>query len=292
MSVVGEALGRRVVDPGRRVRRIEPTRRRLPLTLRDLRELWAYHELLFFLVWRDVKVKYKQTAIGASWAILVPFTQMAIFTLLFNRALHVQPEYHVPYPLFVYTAMLPWTYFAACLGGSSMSIVGNQNLITKVWFPRLLIPLASVFAPVIDFLLAFVVLVGMFVWYGRAPHWHAVVIPIFLLMALLTAFGVGLWLSALNVRYRDVPYALPFLTQIWFFGTPVLWGITAVKPETQRLLGLNPMTGVIDGFRWSVLGRGLPHYTLYAESLGIGLLILVSGLWYFRRVERYFADLI
>lgn len=292
MNVVGEALGRRVPDPSKRVKRIEPTRRRLPLTLPELRELWAYHELLFFLVWRDVKVKYKQTAIGAAWAILVPFTQMVIFTLLFNRALHVQPEYDVPYPLFVYSAMLPWTYFAACLSGSSTSIVGNQNLITKVWFPRLLIPLASVFAPLIDFLLAFVVLVGMFVWYGRAPHWHAVVIPVFLLMAFLTAFGVGLWLSALNVRYRDVPYALPFLTQIWFFATPVLWGITAVKPETQRLLGLNPMTGVIDGFRWSVLGRGLPHYGLYAESLVIGLVILVSGLWYFRRVERYFADLI
>src|SRR5437588_3115309 len=272
--------------------RIQRTGRRLPLTLHDLRELWAYHELMFFLVWRDVKVKYKQTALGAAWAILVPFSQMVVFTLLFNQALHVKSEYHVPYPLFVFTAMLPWTYFTSCLSASSASIVGNQNLITKVFFPRLIIPLAAVVAPVIDFLLAFTVLVGMFLYYGRAPHWHAVVIPFFLAMALLTAFGIGLWLSALNVRYRDVPYALPFLISIWFFVTPVLWGISAVKPHTQSLLALNPMTGVVDGFRWAVLGRGLPPYHIYLESLGIGLAITLSGLWYFKRVERYFADLI
>jgi lipopolysaccharide transport system permease protein len=272
-----------------RVRRIQPRRRRVRL---DLRELWAYRELLFFLIWRDVKVKYKQTALGAAWAILVPLLATLVFTLVFNHALHLKSEYHVPYPLFVFTAMLPWTYFTACLSASSMSIVGNQNLITKVFFPRLIIPLGSVVAPVIDFLCAFTVLIGMFLWYGRTPHWHAVVIPFFLGMALLIAFGVGLWLSALNVRYRDVPYVLPFLTQIWFFVTPILWGISAVKPHTQSLLALNPMTGVIDGFRWAVLGRGLPQYDLYLESLGIGLAIMLSGLWYFKRVERYFADLI
>jgi len=272
-----------------RVRRIQRSRRRVQL---NLRELWAYRELLFFLIWRDVKVKYKQTALGAAWAIIVPFLTTIVLTLVFNRGLHLHSEYHVPYPLFLFTAMLPWTYFTACLSASSMSIVGNQNLITKVFFPRLIIPLGSVVAPVIDFLCAFTVLVGMFLWYGRAPHWHAVVIPAFLGMALLTAFGVGLWLSALNVRYRDVPYLLPFLTQIWFFVTPILWGITAVKPHTQSLLALNPMTGVIDGFRWAVLGRGLPHYHVYLESLGIGLAITLSGLWYFKRVERYFADLI
>jgi lipopolysaccharide transport system permease protein len=272
-----------------RVRRIQPRRRRVSL---DLRELWAYRELLFFLIWRDVKVKYKQTALGAAWAILVPLLATIVFTLLFHRGLHLKSEYHVPYPLFVFTAMLPWTYFTACLSASSTSIVGNQNLITKVFFPRLIIPLGSVVAPVIDFLCAFTVLIGMFLWYGRAPHWHAVVIPVFLGMALLAAFGVGLWLSALNVRYRDVPYVLPFLIQIWFFVTPILWGITAVKPHTQSLLALNPMTGVIDGFRWAVLGRGLPHYRVYLESLGIGLAITLSGLWYFKRVERYFADLI
>ena len=272
-----------------RVRRIQRSRRRVQL---NLRELWAYRELLFFLIWRDVKVKYKQTALGAAWAIIVPFLTTIVLTLVFNRGLHLHSEYHVPYPLFLFTAMLPWTYFTACLSASSMSIVGNQNLITKVFFPRLIIPLGSVVAPVIDFLCAFTVLVGMFLWYGRAPHWHAVVIPAFLGMALLTAFGVGLWLSALNVRYRDVPYVLPFLIQIWFFVTPILWGITAVKPHTQSLLALNPMTGVIDGFRWAVLGRGLPHYHVYLESLGIGLAITLSGLWYFKRVERYFADLI
>ena len=280
-----------VAAPKRTVR-IQQSRRRLPLTLRDLRELWAYHELGFFLIWRDVKVRYKQTAFGATWAILVPFTQMVIFTLVFNKALHVKSEYHVPYPLFVYTAMLPWTYFASCLSASSTSIVGNQNLITKVYFPRLIIPLAAVAAPVIDFLLAFSVLIGMFLYYGRAPHWHLVVIPVFLGMALVTAFGVGLWLSALMVRYRDVPFALPFLTQVWFFATPIVYGVTAVKPSTQTVLALNPMSGVIDGFRWAVLGRGLPHYNVYFLSMGISLAVMLSGLWYFRRVERYFADLI
>jgi lipopolysaccharide transport system permease protein len=280
-----------VAAPKRTVR-IQQSRRRLPLTLRDLRELWAYHELGFFLVWRDVKVKYKQTAFGAAWAILVPFTQMVIFTLIFNKALHVKSEYHVPYPLFVYTAMLPWTYFASCLSASSTSIVGNQNLITKVYFPRLIIPLAAVAAPVIDFMLAFVVLIGMFAYYGRVPHWHLVVIPVFLGMALVTAFGVGLWLSALNVRYRDVPFALPFITQVWFFATPIVYGVTAVKPSTQTVLALNPMVGVIDGFRWAVLGRGLPHYNVYFLSMAISLAVMLSGLWYFRRVERYFADLI
>jgi lipopolysaccharide transport system permease protein len=276
----------------RRTIRIQRTGRRLPLTLRDLREMWSYHELLFFLIWRDVKVKYKQTALGAAWAILVPFTQMVVFTLVFNRGLHVKSEYHVPYPLFIFTAMLPWTYFTACLSASSTSIVGNRNLITKVFFPRLIIPLAAVVAPVLDFLLAFSVLVGMFLYYGRAPHWHLVVIPVFLGMALLTAFGVGLWLSALNVRYRDVPFVVPYLTMIWFFVTPIIYGVTAVKPRTQELLALNPMAGVIDGFRWAVLGRGLPHYHVYAVSLAIALAVLLSGLWYFRRVERYFADLI
>ena len=272
-----------------RVRRIQASRRRVRL---NLRELWAYRELLFFLIWRDVKVRYKQTALGAAWAILQPFVMMVVFTLLVNKALHGKAEYHVPYPLWLYTALLPWLYFASCLSQSSMSIVGNQNLITKVFFPRLIIPLGSVVAPVIDFLLAFTVLIGMFVYYGRVPHWHAIVIPFFLGLALLTAFGVGLWLSALNVRYRDVPYALPFLTQIWFFVTPVVWGLTAVKPHTQSLVALNPMTGVVDGMRWAVLGRGLPHYQIYFESLGIGLALTLSGLWYFKRVERYFADLI
>jgi lipopolysaccharide transport system permease protein len=257
-----------------------------------VRELWAYHELMFFLIWRDVKVKYKQTALGVAWAIIVPFSQMVVFTLLFNRGLHVKSEYHVPYPLFVFTAMLPWTYFTSCLSASSASIVGNQNLITKVFFPRLIIPLAAVVAPVIDFLLAFAVLVGLFFYYGRAPHWHLIVIPAFLGMALLTAFGVGLWLSALNVRYRDVPFVVPYLTQVWFFVTPIVYGVTALKPRTQELIALNPMAGVIDGFRWAVLGRGLPHYHVYAVSFGIALAVMLSGIWYFRRVERYFADLI
>ena len=290
MSTITNAFDK--IGAPKRAIRIERTRRRWPLTLRDLRELAAYHELVFFLVWRDVKVKYKQTGLGVAWAIIVPFTQMVVFTLVFNRGLHVKSEYHVPYPLFVFTAMLPWTYFTSCLSQSSASIVSNQGLITKVFFPRLVIPLASVVAPILDFLLAFTVLIGMFLFYGRSPHWHAVAIPVFLAMALLTAFGVGLWLSALNVRYRDVPFIVPYLTMMWFFVTPIVYGVTSVKPSTQSLLALNPMTGVIDGFRWCVLGVGLPHYGLYALSFAIAFTVMVSGLWYFRRVERYFADLI
>jgi lipopolysaccharide transport system permease protein len=290
VTTAADALER--IPDAKRTVRLEPSRRRVPLSLSDLRELATYHELVFFLVWRDVKVKYKQTGLGVAWALLVPFTQMVVFTLVFNRGLHVKSEYHVPYPLFVYTAMLPWTYFTSCLSASSVSIVGNQGLITKVFFPRLVIPLASVVAPILDFVLAFSVLIGMFLFYGRAPHWHAVVIPVFLAMALLTAFGVGLWLSALNVRYRDVPFVIPYLTMMWFFLTPIVYGVTSVKPSTQSLLALNPMTGVIDGFRWSVLGVGLPHYYLYALSFGIAFAVMLSGLWYFRRVERYFADLI
>jgi lipopolysaccharide transport system permease protein len=292
VSSVTELLGSQPAPSPGRLYRIERTRRRLPLSLHDLRELWAYRELSFFLVWRDVKVRYKQTSLGALWALIVPFTQMVLFTLVFNKALHVNSEYHVPYPLFVFTGMLPWTYFATCLAASSGSIAGSQSLITKVFFPRLLIPLGAVVAPILDFLLAFTVLIGMFMYYGRAPHWHLVVIPAFLGMALLTAFGVGLWLSALNVRYRDVPYALPYLVQIWFFASPVVYGVSAVKPSTQGILALNPMAGVIDGFRWAVLGRGLPHYSVYAVSFGIAVAVMLSGVWYFRRVERYFADLI
>jgi lipopolysaccharide transport system permease protein len=275
-----------------RIIRVAPSRRHLLLTVRDLQELWAYRELLSFLVWRDIKVRYKQTALGALWAILQPLIAMVVFTLLFHQALHVPSDNGVPYPLFSFTALLPWMYFASCLSQSSTSIVGNQGLITKVYFPRLLIPLASVVAPVIDFLLAFTVLIGMFFIYGRLPHWHAITLPFFLGMALVTAFGVGLWLSALNVRYRDVPYALPFLTQVWFFVTPVLWGIATVSGSAQSLLALNPMTGVVEGFRWGVLGSGLPRYGIYFTSLAVALVILLSGLWYFKRVERYFADLI
>lgn len=274
---------------GDRVFRIEPSRSWFSL---NLRELWAYHELLFFLIWRDVKVRYKQTVIGVAWAVIQPLTSMLIFTIIFGRLAHFTGDYGTPYPLFVFTGLLPWMYFSSSLTGSSVSLINNSNLVTKVYFPRLIIPLASIGAPIVDFLIAFVILCGMFVYYGRLPHWHVVVMPVFLGLALLTAFGIGLWLSALNVRYRDVPYALPFLTQLWLYATPVIYPVGLVPGQWHWVLALNPMTGVVDGFRWAVLGRGLPDYTVYATSGLVGLALTISGLWYFRRFERHFADVI
>jgi lipopolysaccharide transport system permease protein len=276
-------------DVANRINRIQRSRRRFSI---DLRELWAYHELLYFLVWRDIKVRYKQTALGVGWAVLQPFVAMVIFSVIFGHLARIKADYGLPYPLFVYTGLLAWQYFSSSLTLSSLSVVGNSPLVTKVYFPRLLLPLASIAVPVIDFLCSFAILIGMFFWYGRAPHWHAVVIPVFLGMALLTAFGVGLWLSALNVRYRDVPYTIPFLTQIWLYATPVIYPVSLVPPKYHWLIAINPMAGVVDGFRWAVLGRGIPNYTVYGVSTAVGIVLVVSGLWYFKRVERRFADVI
>lgn len=275
--------------PAARGYRIEPSRRRFSL---NVRELWEHRELLLFLVWRDLKVRYQQTLLGISWAIIQPVVQMVIFTILFGRLAGIEPEYKVPYPLFVFAGLLPWLYFSSSLAKTSLSVVSNAGLISKVYFPRLILPLTAVVVPVVDFLIAFAVLVVMFVWYGRLPHWHAVVTPFFLGMALFTALGVGLWLSALNVRYRDIPYIVPFLTQVWFFLSPVIYGITFLEPEWHWWLALNPMTGVLDGFRWAVLGRGIPHYDIFAISWAVAIGLAVSGLWYFRRTERAFADVI
>jgi lipopolysaccharide transport system permease protein len=269
--------------------RIEAKQRSLA---RELREIWEYRELMGFLVWRDIKVRYVQTILGPTWALLVPFSTMIVFTLIFGRVARFQGEYKVPYPLFLFVGQLPWLYFANCLTSSSRSVVANINLVTKVYVPRLMIPIAAIVVPIVDFLFASVILFGLFAWYGTWPHWHTVVSPFFLALALLCAFGVGLWLSALNVRYRDIPFVIPFLTQIWFFVTPVLYGPTYIPERFQWLLKLNPMTGAIDGFRWAVLGRGVPHYGLFGYSLAIGLALTVSGLLYYRRVERQFADVI
>ncbi|HVN59804.1 MAG TPA: ABC transporter permease [Gaiellaceae bacterium] len=276
-------------DPAQRVFRVKPSR---PFFSLDVRELLQYHELLYFLVWRDVKVRYKQTALGVLWAVIQPFAAMVIFSIIFGRLANIQSPYGVPYPLFVFTGLLPWQYFSSCLTSSAQSVSGNANLVTKVYFPRLIVPLAAIVSPLIDFMFAFIVLLGLFVFYSYPPHWHAVAIPVFLGMALLTAFGAGLWLSALNVRYRDIPYVMPFIVQIWFFLTPVIYPVTLVPPRFHWIIALNPMSGVIDGFRWAVLGRGLPHYGVYALSALMGLCFTVSGLWYFKRVERTFADVI
>jgi lipopolysaccharide transport system permease protein len=269
--------------------RIAPGR---PGFAKELVELWRYRELFGFLVWRDLKVRYVQTVLGPLWAIVVPLLQMVVFTVIFARLGGIQGEYHVPYPLFVFCGLLPWTYFSSLLNQSAKSVVTNTNLVTKVYVPRLMLPIASIAVPLVDFAIAFVVLLCMFAGYQRAPHWHTVLVPFFLGLALLTGFGIGLWLSALNVRYRDIPYVIPLLTQLWLFASPVLYGTSFIPPDWHWLIALNPVTGVIDGFRWAVLGRGLPHYDLFATSLVVGLALTVSGVMYFRHVERRFADVI
>jgi lipopolysaccharide transport system permease protein len=275
--------------PARATLVIAPGRRGL---VHDLVELWRYRELFGFLVWRDLKVRYVQTILGPVWAITVPLIQMVIFTVIFARLGGIQGEYHVPYPLFVFTGLLPWTYFSACLSQSSKSVVTNSNLVTKVYVPRLMLPVASVAVPLVDFAIAFLVLLCMFLGYHRAPHWHTVISPFFLLLALLSSFGVGIWFAALNVRYRDIPYVIPLFTQLWLFTSPVIYGTSFIPRRWHWLIALNPVTGVIDGFRWSVLGHGLPHYGLYASSFAVGIALTVTGVWYFRRVERQFADVI
>jgi lipopolysaccharide transport system permease protein len=288
VSTVGEVAPRTSLGQ-RNAYRIAPSKRRFTL---NARELWEYRELLLFLVWRDVKVRYQQTLLGLSWAVVQPLVAMFVFTVVFNRIGNIQPEYHVPYPLFVTAGLLPWFYFTSALTKASGSVVGNAQLVSKVYFPRLLIPLGTVVVPLIDFLASFILLVAMFFWYGRVPHWHVVFTPFFLGMAFFTALGIGLWLAALYVRYRDINYLVAFLTQILLFLTPIAYGASAVPERLKWLVSLNPMTGVIDGFRWAVLGRGLPHYDVFAISGVMALALAASGLWYFRRVERDFADII
>lgn len=271
---------------------IEPSRGWLNL---QLRALWQYRELLYFLVWRDIKVRYKQTLLGVVWVVLQPLTSMLIFTLLFGVLLNVDSG-EVPYPIFAYTALLPWNYFAGALTRASTSVVNSANLVTKVYFPRLVIPLSGVFAGLVDFAIAFLILVGMMVFYQIPLTLNALLLPAFLLLAMLTALGFGLWLSALNVRYRDVNYLIPFLVQIWMYITPVIYGSNLIPERFRWLLGFNPMTGVVEGFRWALLNAQLaeaqPPDLVFYISVAISLLVLVSGLFFFRRTERSFADII
>jgi lipopolysaccharide transport system permease protein len=244
------------------------------------------------LAWRDIKVRYKQTVLGFAWAILVPLMTMVVLTLVFNKAAKVGAEYGVPYPLWSYVGILPWTYFTSCLSQSSASIVSNSPLVTKVYFPRLLIPLASVISPLVDLAAAGMVLIGLFAYYQRAPHWHTIALPAFLLLALMSALGIGLWLSALSVRYRDIPYTVPFLIQLLFFLSPVAYPVANLPEAIRPFVSLNPMTGVIDGIRWTVLGTGTPHYTVITISAVMGIVILATGLVFFRHTEKSFADVI
>lgn len=267
--------------------RIEPTRGWASL---KLGELWQYRELLYFLTWRDLKVRYKRTVLGATWAILQPFLTMVVFSLFFGR-LAGMPSDGVPYPIFTYAALVPWNFFANGLAQSSNSLVGSANLIRKVYFPRLTIPLSTILSGVVDFVLALLVLFGMMAWYGIAPSPGRVAfLPIFLLLALVTSLGVGLWLSALNVQFRDVKYVVPFLTQFWMFATPIAYSSTLLAEPWKTIYGLNPMAGVVEGFRWALLETPTAPGTMVLVSSAAAILSLVSGAYYFRRMERTFAD--
>jgi len=267
---------------------LEPSRGFVRL---NLGEVWTYRELLYFLVWRDVKVRYKQTALGAAWAIIQPVTAMLVFSVFFGHFARM-PSDGIPYPIFALAALLPWQLFAYALTESSNSLVASQSLITKVYFPRLIVPLAAVLAGLVDFAIASCVLLIMIWYYHVVPTSAAVLLPFFVVLAVATALAVGLWLSSLNVKYRDVRYVIPFLTQIWMFATPVAYP-SSIVPDTWRpLLGLNPMAGVVEGFRWALLGHEHPSFPLLGVSLVTVSVLLVGGLAYFRKTERTFADLV
>jgi lipopolysaccharide transport system permease protein len=257
----------------------------------NLGEVWAYRELLGLLAWRDVSVRYKQSLIGFGWAVIQPLMTMAIFTVIFGTFAKL-PSDGLPYPIFTYCALLPWGYFARSLNDSSDSLVGSANLITKVYFPRLILPLSKVFAGLIDFAIAFTILWGMMFWYGIPPNAGILLLPLFILLAMLTALGIGLWLTALNVKYRDVRFVVPFLTQFWLYASPVAYSTSLIPEKWQWLYGINPMVGVIEGFRWALLGKSAPNIEMMAVSFGIVLVVLAGGLFYFRKTEQTFADVV
>jgi len=262
------------------------------LTALNLRDLWVYRELVFFMIWRDVKVRYKQTLLGMTWAVIQPVLTMVVFNFLFGKVAKV-PTDGIPYPIFSFAALLPWGLFVTALNQGSRSLVAHNSMITKIYFPRLILPLSSVLSGLADFAIAFVILIGLMIYYKVTPTITALwALPLFLLLAILTALGVALWLSAFNVRYRDVNYALPFLTQIWFFITPVAYSAKVVSENWRWVYSLNPMAGVVNGFRWALLGAGSGPDAALWLSAGISLLILVTGLFYFRSMERTFADTI
>ena len=257
----------------------------------DLAELWRYRELIFYLGWRDVRVRYRQTLLGGLWAILQPVFTMVVFSVIFGGLARI-PSDGVPYPIFSYCGLLPWQLFANALGQAGNSLVGNQHLITKVYFPRLAIPIATIGTTIVDFCLAAVILVGLMIYFGTAPTAGVVVLPLLILLALTTALGIGLWLSALNVKYRDIRYTIPVLTQFWLYATPVAYPASAIPEQWRPLLGLNPMAGVVEGFRWALLGTPFNPGPIVAVSAVVAAALLVTGLFYFRRMERTFADIV
>lgn len=269
--------------------RIEPSKGWVAL---KLNELWDYRELMFFLIWRDVIVRYKQTVLGITWAIIQPLFSMVVFSLFFGE-LAQMPSDGIPYPIFSYAALVPWSFFAGGLGGASDSLVGSAGLIKKVYFPRLIIPLSTVFSGVVDFLIAFVVLIFMMLYFGIIPTINIIFLPVFLLLAAITALGVGLWLSAMNVQFRDVRYTIGFLSQIWMYATPIVYPSSLIESDLLRTLyAINPMVGVVEGFRWALLGVDTAPGPMFVVSYIAAILLFISGLFYFRRMEKTFADVV
>lgn len=257
----------------------------------DFRELWAYRELLYFLVWREIKVRYKQTILGAAWAIIQPFFTMVVFSVFFGTLAGV-PSDGIPYPIFTYSALLPWQMFENGIRKAAASLVSGRNLLTKVYFPRITVPLAPILASFVDFMLAFVVLIGMMFFYSMRPTQALWTLPLFLLLTLITAIGVSLWTAALNVAYRDVGYLIPFILRVWFFITPITYASSIVPEQYQFLYSLNPMVGVVEGFRWAMLGVGDPPSSMFIGSIVISIVLMITGAMYFRRMERTFADVV
>ena len=259
----------------------------------NLRDLWMYRELVYFMVWREVKVRYKQTMLGAAWAIIQPVMNMIVFSVLFGGIAKLPTDGNIPYPIFTFTALLPWQLFVGALNQASRSLTANQNMVTKIYFPRLVLPLASILSGLVDFVIAFVILIGLMVYYHVTPSINVIwALPMLLLLAIVTALGVALWLSAINVQYRDVNYALPFLTQFWFFITPVAYSSNLISAKWQLVYSINPMAGVVNGFRWALLGVGNgPDAGLWI-SVVVSIAFLISGLFYFRNMEKTFADTI
>lgn len=281
-------FNRRSREPEHVVIRIQPSKGWIAL---NLKELWEYSELLYFLVWRDMKVRYKQTVLGAAWAVIQPFFTMVVFSLFFGKLAKV-PSDGIPYPIFSYAALVPWAFFANGLNQASNSLVGGSNLIKKVYFPRLAMPISSVLGGVIDFGLAFIMLVGMMFYYNMVPTMNVLWLPFFLILAFMTSLGASLWLSAMYVQFRDVRHIVPFLTQIWLFATPIAYPSSLLSEPWRTIYGINPMAGVVEGFRWALLGIGTAPGPIVIVSSLAATLLLLSGAFYFRRMEKTFADVV
>jgi lipopolysaccharide transport system permease protein len=264
---------------------IKPTGGWIPV---DLRELWDYRDLLYFFTWRDIKVRYKQTVLGFAWALIQPLFAVLIFTIFFGRLANI-PSDGVPYPIFAYSALLPWTLFSESISRSTTSMVMNSNIIKKVYFPRIALPISSVLSPLVDFGIAFSILILMMFYWGIVPSLNLLALPLFILLAIVTSLGIGFWMSALNVMYRDFQYVVPFMIQLWMFASPVVYPASMVPGSLQLLYGLNPMTGVIEGFRWALLGTNVPWGVIFISTV-IALAMLVSGSFYFSSMQKKFAD--